>query len=70
MAIQVGQLLISERGDYYQVIESLENTLCLKPLNGHTIFCCREAFATAVFHVPSPFEVKQMGLLGVSHQTH
>lgn len=55
MKLQQGELLISENGRYYLVVECSEESVSLKRVNGYTLFSCHPGFLDSSFRKVSQF---------------
>lgn len=49
MKIKTGELLISDNGHYYRVVEAVEDSISLMRINGYTLFSCKPPFIEAGF---------------------
>lgn len=49
MTIRAGEILISQDGRYYRVLEADEHSVSLIRVDGQTIFACRPSYVSAAF---------------------
>ncbi|MEM8807278.1 MAG: hypothetical protein AAGF01_14740 [Cyanobacteria bacterium P01_G01_bin.38] len=53
MNIRAGEILVSQDGKYYRVLEANEYSVSLKRVDGHTIFACRPQYVASAFELAS-----------------